>query len=166
MPSIQSPIIHVERREIEIQQAGVIAEARAARDVRSGRYEAAIPDILGYLQRETELTRSTLMEMLARSKRLTEIVLNPQQFLDQALAIIKQQLHQMMIDGIKYEKIAGAQYEMMLFEIEELESYATRLLEVNKSIYDVVEFESAVEETFARELDAREDVKLFFKLDR
>jgi type III restriction enzyme len=104
------------------------------------------------------------VEILSRSKRLAEVVLNPQQFLDQALAIIKQQLHQMMIDGIKYEKIAGAAYEMMLFEMEELESYATRLIEVQKSIYDVVEFESSIEETFARELDAREDIKLFFKL--
>ncbi|PYL07260.1 MAG: DEAD/DEAH box helicase [Verrucomicrobia bacterium] len=164
MPKIESPIIHVERRELDIVKRGVIAEARAARDVRSVCYEAAIPDVLGYLQKETELTRATLVEILARSGRLAEVILNPQQFLDQTLAIIKQQFRRMMIDGIKYERIAGAAYEMMLFEIEELESYATRLIEVQKSIYDVVEFESRIEETFARELDAREDIKLFFKL--
>lgn len=164
MPKVESPIIHLEKRELDILKTGVVAEARAAREIRSVRYEAAIPDVLGYLQKETELTRSTLVEILARSKRLAEVVLNPQQFLDQVLAIIKQQLSQMMIDGIKYDKIAGAAYEMMLFELEELESYATRLIEVQKSIYDVVEFESSIEETFARELDVREDIKLFFKL--
>jgi type III restriction enzyme len=164
MPKIEPPIIHVERRELDILKSGVVAEARAAREIRSVRYEAAIPDVLGFLQKETELTRSTLVEILSRSKRLAEVILNPQQFLDQVLAIIKQQLHQMMIDGIKYEKIAGSAYEMMLFDIEELESYATRLIEVQKSIYDVVEFDSSIEETFARELDAREDIKLFFKL--
>ena len=164
MPKIESPIIHVERREIEILKSGVVTGARAAREIRSAHYEAPIPDVLGYLQKETELTRSTLVETLARSRRLAEIVLNPQQFLDQTLAIIKQQLHKMMVDGIKYEKIAGVAYEMMLFEMEELESYTTRLIEVQKSIYDVVEFESGVEEAFARELDAREDIKLFFKL--
>ncbi len=164
MPRIESPIIHVERREIEILKSGVVTEARAAREIRSAHYEATIPDVIGYLQKETELTRSTLVEILARSSRLAEVVLNPQQFLDQTLAIIKQQLHKMMVDGIKYEKISGVAYEMMLFEIEELESYTTRLITVQKSIYDVVEFESGVEEAFARELDAREDIKLFFKL--
>ncbi len=164
MPSIESPIIHVERRELNILKRGVVAEARAAREIRSVHYEATMPDIVGYLQKETELTRATIVEILARSGRLAEVALNPQQFLDQTLAIIKQQLHRIMIDGIKYEKIAGAAYEMMLFEIEELESYATRLIEVQKSIYDVVEFESGVEEAFARELDTREDIKLFFKL--
>jgi len=49
-------------------------------------------------------------------------------------------------------------------EIDELESYVSRLLEVQHSIYDVVEFESKVEYEFARALDARKDIRLFFKL--
>jgi type III restriction enzyme len=53
---------------------------------------------------------------------------------------------------------------MHRLESEELESYVSRLLEVKNSIYDVVEFESKVEEEFARRLDARTDIKLFFKL--
>ena len=38
------------------------------------------------------------------------------------------------------------------------------MLEVQNSIYDVIEFESKVEEDFAKKLDARTDIKLFFKL--
>ena len=69
-----------------------------------------------------------------------------------------------MVQGIEYERIADAEWEMHRLESEELESYVSRLLEVKNSIYDVVEFESKVEEDFARQLDARADIKLFFKL--
>jgi type III restriction enzyme len=53
---------------------------------------------------------------------------------------------------------------MLLFEREEISSYLSRLIEVQRSIYDVVEFESDVEKRFATGLDAREDIRLFFKL--
>jgi len=69
-----------------------------------------------------------------------------------------------MVQGIEYERIADAEWEMHRLEIEELESYVSRLLEVQHSIYDVVEFESKVEYDFAKALDARKDIKLFFKL--
>ena len=53
---------------------------------------------------------------------------------------------------------------MHRLESDELKSYASRLLEVQNSIYDVVEFEFKVEYEFAKALDARTDIKLFFKL--
>ena len=68
------------------------------------------------------------------------------------------------MQGIEYERIADAEWEMHRLEIDELESYVSRLLEVKKSIYDVVEFESKVEYEFARALNERTDIKLFFKL--
>ena len=39
-----------------------------------------------------------------------------------------------------------------------------KMLEVQHSIYDVVEFESKVEYEFAKTLDGRDEIKLFFKL--
>ncbi|RLF26428.1 MAG: DEAD/DEAH box helicase, partial [Thermoplasmata archaeon] len=125
-----------------------------------------IPDLLGYLQRETELTRSTLAEILIQSGRLGEVPTNPQQFLDQAVQAIKKALNQLIIDGVKYEKIAGEEYEMLLFEEKEIEGYLSRLLQVHKSIYDAIEFESETEKRFAEVLDQREDIKLFIKLPR
>ena len=120
--------------------------------------------MLGPLQRETELTRPTLAEILHKSNRLGEVTHNPQQFLEHAVAAIQKSLHDLMVQGIEYERIADAEWEMHRLEIEELESYVSRLLEVRNSIYDVVEFESKVEYEFAKALDARKDIKLFFKL--
>lgn len=139
-------------------------EERAAQRVRAPEYRAAIPDLLGHLQRETELTRPTIAEVLHRSERLGDVTRNPQQFLEFALAAIQKSLHDLMIQGIEYERIADAEWEMHRLESEELESYISRLLEVKKSIYDVVEWESKVEREFAEKLDGRGDIKLFFKL--
>ena len=52
---------------------------------------------------------------------------------------------------------------MLLFKNEELINYLNAL-EVNKSVYEYVVYESEVEREFARKLDEREDIKLFVKL--
>ena len=145
-------------------EAGVFGEERAAQTIRDPEYSAPIPDLLGHLQRETELTRPTLAEILRDSGQLGKVTRNPQQFLEHAVAAIRKSLHDLMVDGIEYERIADAEWEMHRLESEELESYVSRLLEVQNSIYDVVEFESKVEYEFAKALDARTDIKLFFKL--
>jgi type III restriction enzyme len=123
-----------------------------------------VPDMLGYLQAKTELTRKTIAEILVRSGRLNEVPQNPQQFLEQAQQAIEAELHNLMIDGIKYERISGQEYEMMLFEAEEITGALTSMIEVDNSIYDAVLFESEVERAFADAMSKREDIKLFIKL--
>lgn len=49
-------------------------------------------------------------------------------------------------------------------ERNEIESYVTRMLDVESSIYDCVEFESEVERKFAEAMSSREDIKFFIKL--
>ena len=164
LPDIKPPVIRVEKGELQLEKKGVTIEERAAQTIRTPEYRAPIPDLLGYLQHETELTRPTLAEILEKSNRLSEVTRNPQQFLEYALAAVQKTLHDLMVQGIEYERIAGAEWEMHRLESEELESYVSRLLEVKNSIYDVVEFESKVEEEFAKKLNGRNDIKLFFKL--
>ncbi|MEI8040380.1 MAG: DEAD/DEAH box helicase family protein [Verrucomicrobiota bacterium] len=165
MPEIKAPVIRREKHELFMtQKEGVFGEERSAQTIRAPDYSAPIPDLLGYLQRETELTRPTLAEILEKSARLGEVTRNPQQFLEHAVGAIQKSLHDLMVQGIEYERIADAEWEMHRLESEELESYVSRLLEVQNSLYDVVEYESKVEYEFAKALDARKDIKLFFKL--
>jgi len=84
--------------------------------------------------------------------------------MDAVAVILKVQLHKLMIDGIKYEKIAGEEYSMTLFEEKEIVGYLNNRLEVNNSIYDAVVYDSEIEREFAEKLDKRQDVKLFVKL--
>ena len=66
----------------------------------------------------------------------------------------------MIIDGIKYERVGDAVYEMLLFEEKEIESYLDRMVDVGNSIYDCVECESKVERDFAEVMRDRTDIKL------
>ena len=96
-------------------------------------YRPAVPDVIGYLQRETELTRSTLAEILLESKRTADALKNPQEFMEIAASAIAHAKQELMVDGIKYERIAGQSYEMMLFQQEEIEGYLGRMVEVRQS---------------------------------
>lgn len=127
-------------------------------------FAGPVPDVIAYLQAETELTRATIVRILKESNRLAEFLVNPQKFMDAVAAILKLQLHKLMIDGIKYERIAGEEFSMRLFEEKEIIGYLNSRLEVKKSIYDAVVYDSEVEREFAEKLDKREDVKLFVKL--
>lgn len=84
--------------------------------------------------------------------------------MDAVSAVLRRELHRLMIDGIKYEKIADQEWSMRLFEDEEVLSYLTNRLEVSKSVYDAVVYDSDTERKFAEDLARREDIKLFVKL--
>ncbi len=130
-------------------------------------YHGPLPDILAYLQNETELTRSTLVRILKESGRLSEFFVNPQSFMDSVSGILKNELHRLLIDGIKYERIPdtepNAEWEMLLFKNEEIVNYLSAL-QVNRSLYEYVVYDSEIEREFAAKLDKREDIRLFVKL--
>ena len=87
--------------------------------------------------------------------------------MDAVAAVMKSELHKLMIDGIKYERIDGfganAEWQQMLFRDAEIIDYLTAV-KVSNSVYDYVPYDSEVELRFARALDEREDIKLFLKL--
>jgi type III restriction enzyme len=89
--------------------------------------------------------------------------INPQKFMDQVAGILNRELHRLMIDGIKYERL-GDEWSMRLFEEKEIISYLNNRLEVQKSVYDAVVYDSEIEREFAEKLDQRQDIKLFVKL--
>lgn len=166
---IKRPKISDIRVRIEMNEEGVktqtITTGGQTVDVNHGL--SMIPDVLSGIQNKTKLTKSTIMEILKQSGKLAEILVNPQQLMDESSKIINESLQKMMIDGIKYEKIAGSFYEMRQFENEELEGYLDKLVKVenqNKTLYDHVLVDSGIESQFARDLEAREDVKFYFKL--
>jgi type III restriction enzyme len=163
MPVIEAPKYRVEKGRIIASNGELTTELAGARHLEMRDYVPIVPDALAFLQRETELTRAALVRILRDSGRLTDLPKNPQQFLDLALNRLQKTLQQVMVDGIKYEKLNDA-YDMMLFESHELESYISNVQDVGKSIYDGIVFQSKTEQEFARNLDKRDDVKLFIKL--
>ncbi len=112
-------------------RGGVTTAAISAAEEQVHHRIAPVPDVLAYLQNETELTRSTLVRILKESGRLAEFFVDPQRFMDAVANILKHELHRLLVDGIKYEKIGGggpdAEWEMLLFKNEELINYLNAL---------------------------------------
>jgi len=129
-----------------------------------------IPDIMAFLQRETELTRGTLHEILLQSDRLKYFLRNPQAFMTEVARRLNGVLHGIVIDGIKYEKIGDQAFEMRLFEEEDakhLGTYLDRLYKVQnqeRTTHDYIVYESKVEKEFAEKLDSMESIRFFVKL--
>jgi len=166
MDRIEKVKIVYKKAEMDIQEKGIVTKELRIQETTASCYEDKVnlPDILAYLQRETELTRNTIVGILISSGRIEEFPLNPQKFMNSVTRLIKNDLHKLIVDGIKYEKVAGQEYEMRLFEETEIISYLNNLIEVKKSVYDAIEYDSEIEKRFAESLDMRDDIKLFVKL--
>ena len=166
MDRIEKIKIVYKKAEVNIQEKGIETKELRIQETTASYSEDKVnlPDILAYLQKETELTRNTIVRILINSGRIEEFPLNPQKFMDSVARLIKNDLHKLVVDGIKYEKIAGQEYEMKLFEETEIISYLNNLIEVKKSVYDAIEYDSEIEKRFAESLDMRDDIKLFVKL--
>ena len=168
MPEVKVPKVITTTGALHVTHGGVEATGLSSVNEPVSAYgKANTPDVLAYLQNETELTRGTLVKMLVSSGRLPEFFNDPQRFLDQVATIIKHELHRTLVDGIKYERIPGggpeSEWEQLLFQNDELIDYLNAV-RVEHSIYDHVVYDSEVERRFAEELDQRNDIKLFVKL--
>lgn len=167
---IKAPRIATTVVEVDISDAGVSADRQIATRVRDAEQIQFLPDILAFLQRETELTRHTLAEILKQSGRLAEFKLNPQAFMAAVAKEISRALHDLMLEGIQYEKVADHAWEMSRIEQEAekgIVRYLNNLYEVQnreKALFDAIEYDSEVERQFARDLDNNENVRLFVKL--
>ena len=166
--------ITISRAKLIRSQAGIAMngkavtaelKSQAGREVNQQRQ--GIPDILAYIQGKTRLTRDTICRILLDSGRIEDVFINPQQFMDKVAAEINLVLQEMMIEGVKYEKMAGEFWDQRLFESKELMAYLDDLHKVkdkSKTIYDYVEIDSDIERRFAEECERRDDIKFYFKL--
>ena len=168
MPRITPPSIRSVKSKVVITEEGVTMEYKGEKQSNQSS-DYFIPDVLGYIQNRTELTRSTIWHILEKSGRLDELAVNPQLFMDAIVDRVKRVLQEMMIDGIEYLKIGNSEYEMRLFEDQELEVYLNdftfRVTDSKKTIYEeYVPLDSSVENKFAHDCETSDQVKYYFKL--
>ena len=168
LPKIQLPSVRSTKVSLSMTQSGIDTNYVAEKKEVYG-LKFPIPDVLGYIQHRTELTRSTILAILKESGKIEEILINPQLFLDLAVSAIRKTLNDLMVDGIKYEKIGTSEYEMRLFDENEIETYLDSLtFEVNdasKTIYEkYIPLDSNVESQFAKDCETSEQVEFYFKL--
>ena len=160
--------LEYERHKIETTEAGILTvkEESTVFATKERNYEKA-PDILTYLQNETKLKRKTLIQILKDSGTLSDFKRNPQTYMMEAARIINAAKRMVMVDGIKYEKVAGNEvYDQTLFLKEEIETYSDNIVPVsnNRSPYDHIIVDSSVEREFAEACEQDTNVKFYIKL--
>lgn len=168
-PKIQPLRIEVTRAGVKVLRGGTQGQELGTRTAElKGSYD--LPDIIGELQQSTMLTRKTLAEILVGSGKLGEFIGNPNDFIAMVQRCVQGELAKIVVEGIQYEKIGGAIYELRELQadgLEEKERFCDQMYQVqnqSKTDFDYVVYESDVEHKFAQKLDSREDIKLFMKL--
>lgn len=154
------------KAKTEIDRGGVhVNQIQEATNV----YESQsfeLPDLITYLQNETNLTRRTIVKIINDSGRLESFKNNPQKFIEQVSTIIKHQMRTSVVEGIKYHKIGDDHfYAQELFSDNELFGYLQKnMVTSKKSVFDHVVYDSGVELEFANDLENYDDIKLYAKL--
>lgn len=164
----------LERAVIDLTKSGVEVESDSVKQSQekiSIEYNLSKFDIIGTLEKETGLTRSTIFRILSgcKPKTLEKFKDNPSVFIDrvknQILLIKKLQL----VEGIKYQKLDSSEsYSLELFTEHELTGYVDNMIEVNKGVnkcpLDHVRFDSAVEKQFVQDCELNTAVLVYTKL--
>ncbi len=151
---------------LAISAGGVAAEESDRYAVGLDNFQENIPDIIAYLQNETNLTRRTIVEILLRSRTIPLFKKNPQRYMEQVVQIITAKMRLMIVDGIKYTKMGDDKYYAQeLFETEELTGYLNKnMKESKKSVYEYIVYNSINEENFAISFENNKSIKLYAKL--
>lgn len=187
-PKVQAPKIRARKAKLVMQQDGVHGVETGIGTADAQVEAVAVPDVYAYIQNRVHLSRSSIFAILDGSGRLNELLINPQAFLDTAIAAIKGCLQELLVSGIKYHEINGRRYEMSLFD-GEIEAYLSSVYPpanddlttpVSKTLLEAqpideskqavgdafpcVLSESDPESQFAHDCTLDERVKFFFKL--
>jgi len=169
LPQVNPPSIYSTKVFLNVKNEGIKINYVNVRVDHHQKTKWFIPDVITYIQQKTEITRDSVVEILKISNRFSDILINPQQFLDLAVNAIKRAMSELLIDGIKYEKIGNEFYEMQLFQAEELETYLDelhfKLHNKDKTIYEeYFPLDSNLESQFAKDCETSEQVEFYFKL--
>ncbi|MBI5301274.1 MAG: DEAD/DEAH box helicase family protein [Chloroflexi bacterium] len=169
VPLTKPPMLEAHTARLNFTEEGVTSTLRDAGVRYASETRYVLPDVYGYIQNRLDVSRNTIYEILKQSGRYAELEINPQLFLDNVVGAIRRNLSSLMVEGVKYEQINGAFYEMALFKFEEIETYLANLFAVSKpdkTPFNYVPIDSEIESNFARDCEADEHIKFFFKLPR
>lgn len=158
--------VRITKVKVGIDKGGVETEVVDENTALNDVSDFVLPDIVTYLQNETNLTRRAIVEILTKCGKLQQFKNNPQKFIEQAMSMIQRTMRQFVVDGIKYEKIGDdIYYAQEIFEEQELAGYLNQnLVESSRGVYDYVLYDSDVEKNFAISFENNPSVKVYAKL--
>ncbi|NLX12900.1 MAG: DEAD/DEAH box helicase family protein [Phycisphaerales bacterium] len=174
---VSTPRVAITKAVVEVGEDGIfeamqMSAARTALDLR-GRYPLPnLVELMASLMEHTSppirLSRKTLLSIFRRAANKQSAMNNPHEWASVAVRILKEKLADHLVNGIQYEKL-NEWYELtQILDDDEVELFSKYIAEPNedrdKSIYDFIPCDSEIEEQFVKDLESREDVKLYLKL--
>jgi type III restriction enzyme len=134
-------------------------------------------DLLEHTSPPVRLTRRTLLNVYRRIANKKAALDNPHEWASVAVRVLKEKLADHLVNGIEYIRVSDwpgggvppeeRWYEMrQVLDEEEVELFTDSIVTTgeDKSVYDLVPYDSEVERKFVEDLEARTDVKLYLKL--
>ncbi|WP_404471064.1 DEAD/DEAH box helicase family protein [Vreelandella venusta] len=125
-PRVQAPKVRSRKAKLHMNEEGIQGVETGIDESNASYQNVPVPNVYAYIQNHVHLTRATLFAILDQSNRLDELLINPQAFLNTAIAAIKTVLQELLVQGIEYHEIKGQRYEMTLFD-EPLETYLSSI---------------------------------------
>jgi type III restriction enzyme len=153
-------LLSIDKSGVDIKQDSEVSYGTIDQHV------SMLPDIVTYLQNETNLTRKSIVKILQGCVNLRYFKINPQKYIEFCIEFINEQMRLHIVDGIVYKKISDHEfYSQELFQNEELFGYLKQnMRESKKSPYEYVVYDSNVESELAREFERNIQVKVYVKL--
>lgn len=169
MQSIKPDRVDGEISTINITNSGVMRDKSFIRqyDEISKYEQMSYPDFVRRLQDATGLLRRTIIEIIAKSGRLKDFYVNPEEFIKQVSKILLSVKKENLTDGIKYEKVDESYEQDLIFNDEGLFGYKDRNIIAapsEKNVFDHVIYDSNIEKQFAEDAEADDEVLLYAKL--
>jgi type III restriction enzyme len=147
--------------------AGFIARESQTGVLRNTVHSAVKYDLLGKLAEETKLTRKTVAAIMKqmRATQFVQFRANPEDFLNKAARIIKEQKATVIVEHLAYDPVEE-RHDINIFTAEKPKENFSRAVKTERQIYDYVFTDSDVEKDFVRQLDISSEVVVYAKLPR
>ena len=152
--------------DVKVTKGGLLTSDATTEFDKITEHVDVLPDIVSYLQNETQLTRKSIVKILTSCTNLNFFKINPQKYIEGCIDIINEQRRLHIVDGIVYKKIGDNEYySQELFKNETLTGYLKKnMLESTKSPFEYVVYDSSIESELAKEFEKNKNVKVYTKL--
>lgn len=155
------------KAKVEVEQSGLNTDEVVDVAEQTVQQDLKMPDIVTYLQDQTNLTRKTIVNILVGlGDKLNAFKRNPQSFIETANEVISTKMRHAIVDGITYHKLGELEcFSQELFEEKELTGYLNKNMKAtSRTLYDHVIYDSDTELSFLESFEKNPNISLYAKL--
>lgn len=157
----------VAREELEAH-SGFDAASSKTLEVNGGAVTGVAYDLVGEVAEKARITRGSAAAILAgiAPDRFASFRVNPEEFIVKAAKLIVDEKARMVVEHIRYNRVAGEYDAAEIFGEDMPESLARALPTAAKGVQDWTVLDSDTERKFAQDLEEAEEVCVFAHLPR